>query len=258
MVSFNKTIKDIKSLKVQGAQNVAEASLLALKQKSKYIKAITKGRYLRELDSAKIQLFSSRPTEPCMRNCINFVLGNAKGKDLSLLKQNIGFLIEQAIDHLKFADHEVSEIGSNKIKNGMTIFTHCHSGTVMHILKRAVREKKRFEVHNTETRPLFQGRKTATELAKLGIKVTHYIDAAARLAIKKCDLMLIGADAITSEGKVINKIGSELFAEVANKFDIPVYVCTDSWKFDAQTIFGFDEAIEKRNAKEVWLKDQKG
>jgi ribose 1,5-bisphosphate isomerase len=118
--------------------------------------------------------------------------------------------------------------------------------------------QKRFEVHNTETRPRYQGRITAQELALLGIPVTHYVDAAARFALKKADIMLVGADAITADGKVINKIGSELFAEIASKFDIPVYVCADSWKFDAATIFGYEEEIEERTPSEIWKKPPKG
>ena len=64
--------------------------------------------------------------------------------------------------------------------------------------------------------------------------------------------MIIGCDAIDSEGKCYNKIGSEMFAEIANKFDVPVYIATDSWKFDPKTIFGFNEEIEKRSRDEVW------
>ncbi|MDP7141063.1 MAG: ribose 1,5-bisphosphate isomerase, partial [Candidatus Woesearchaeota archaeon] len=133
----------------------------------------------------------------------------------------------------------------------MVIFTHCHSSTVINILKKAKQMKKSFEVHNTETRPLFQGRTTAKELSKLNIPVTHYVDSAMRLALKKADIVLLGADAITPE-KAINKIGSEVIAELANKYDIPVYVCCNSWKFDYHTIFGFEEEIETRKEKEIW------
>ena len=122
----------------------------------------------------------------------------------------------------------------------------------MKIISKAWNNRKHIEVHNTETRPRFQGRKTARELASLGIPVVHYVDSAVRFALKKADIMLIGADAITSEGKVINKVGSELFAETADKYGVPVYVCTNSWKFDPATVFGFEEPIEKRYSKEVW------
>jgi translation initiation factor 2B subunit (eIF-2B alpha/beta/delta family) len=123
---------------------------------------------------------------------------------------------------------------------------------VVGILKEAKAQKKSFVVHNTETRPHFQGRKTAMELARDGIKVVHYVDSAARLAMKKADIMLIGCDAFTSEGRVINKIGSELFAEIAHRLQVPVYVCTSTWKFDPKTVFGFEEQIEERARCEVW------
>ena len=57
------------------------------------------------------------------------------------------------------------------------------------------KHRKKFEVYNTETRPLFQGRKTAQELRKAKIKVTTFVDAAARVALtreqetKKVDLV---------------------------------------------------------------------
>ena len=57
---------------------------------------------------------------------------------------------------------------------------------------------------------------------------------------------------------VYNKIGSGLFAEIADKYDIPLYVCSDSWKFDPLSVYGFDEEIEKRDGKEVWMNPPPG
>jgi ribose 1,5-bisphosphate isomerase len=258
MVSFVRILKEIKALHIQGAQNIARSALYALKQKTISSKAITKTRFLAELEEARKLLFSARPTEPCLRNCFNFVLISLDGFDVFSMKKECLSRIEKALLHLELSDERIAEIGCQKIKSGMTVFTHCHSSTVMHILRKARNQKKVFTVHNTETRPLFQGRKTAQELSKLGIPVTHFIDAAARYALKKSDIMLIGADALSSEGKIINKIGSELFSEIAHKYDIPVYVCTDSWKFDAASVFGYEEEIEIRNSSEIWKKPPKG
>ena len=36
-----------------------------------------------------------------------------------------------------------------------------------------------------------------------------------------------------------------------------MYVCTNSWKFDPETIFGFEEEIEERAPREVWEKPPK-
>ena len=139
------------------------------------------------------------------------------------------------------------------IKNNSIIFTHCHSTSVVQALIHAKRKGKKFEVCNTETRPLFQGRKTAKELKKAGIKVTMFVDSAAATAIEKedskdkihADLVLFGTDAILKKG-VINKIGSGMFAEIAYRNNIPVYILADSWKY-AKKI-----KLEQRNSGEVW------
>ena len=256
-MKFEKIVKDIKDLKIQGAEAVAKNAVLALQSYSHSIHALTKTKFIEELEKAKGILFNARPTEPCMRNAINLILHNLDGKDLQKLKENFNRRTKQILSHIEYAQDIIADIGAKKIKNGTIIFTHCHSSFVTSILKKAKQKGKRFTVHNTETRPNFQGRITATELAKAGIPVIHYVDSAARFAIKKADMMLIGCDAIDSEGKIYNKIGSEMFAEIADRFDIPVYVATDSWKIDPKTIFGFNEEIEKRNPDEIWKNSPK-
>ena len=49
-----------------------------------------------------------------------------------------------------------------------------------------------------------------------------------------------------------------MFAEIANSKGVPVYVCTNSWKFDTSTIFGYDPCIESRAKNEVWKKPPAG
>jgi len=226
-----KTVRDIKGLRIQGAENIARAAIIA------WSKAKDKKK-------ASEKLAKTRPTEPMLRNVLKYLekFGDAKG----LLKK------------LDEDRKKIEEIGSKKIQDGFIVYTHCHSSTVTSVLKKAWKDGKRFEVYVTETRPFFQGRITAKELAAEGIPVTIFVDSAARLALKKSNIMLIGCDAITAEGIVINKIGSELFAEVANKYDIPVYVATHSLKFDPLTFFGFEVEIERRAAKEIWDRPPKG
>lgn len=230
-MNFGQICRDIKSLKIQGATNVAKAGIQALKLKH-------------DANSVK-KIINLRPTEPALRNAIKFSL-----KDI---KKNP----DKALKHFGEAKKKIAEIGAREIPKGSVVFTHCHASTVTGILKEAFKTKK-FEVYCTETRPMFQGRKTAEELASAKIPVTMFVDSAARYALKNSDIMLIGADAVLSSGKVANKIGSELFAEVAKKYDIPVFVCTDSWKFDPLTVWGYTEELEKRESKEVWPKPPKG
>ena len=233
MDKFEKICKDIKEVKIQGAENIAKAAARAM---------------LLKHDKQSIKkLMSLRPTEPCLRNTIKFVL----------MHKDINEGVSKALEHFDNSKKRIAQIGSRIIEDNSTIFVHCHSSAVLDILKEAKERGKKFHVYSTETRPLFQGRITAKELAKMNIKVTHIIDSAARIALKKSDLMLIGCDAITTT-RIYNKVGSEMFAIIAKKYNIPVYVATDSWKFDPKSIFGIKEKIEERNPKEIWQNAPKG
>lgn len=251
---FNKIVEDIKSVKIQGAENIAKASIQALNEVYMSNQHLSHQELYKELITARNTLKQTRPTEPCMSNTLKFLFHDINEYNL---KQNFQKNVVNAKNHFSSSDKNIFEIGEKKIARGYKVFTFCHSSTVMGIIKAAYKHKK-FVVNNTETRPLLQGRKTAEELAEEGIKVNHYVDSAMRLAIKDSDIVLIGADAITSEGKAINKIGSELVAEIAHKFDVPVYICTNSWKFDPDTVFGFDEKIEQRHEQEIWSYPPKG
>lgn len=241
-MTYKEIVRKIKSLEIQGAKNIAIKGVEAFGMKIKE----TKDTKL--LKKYAKEIISTRPTEPGLRNGINFCLNN-----LDKFKNPA----EEAIKHFQDGNKRIAEIGAKKIRNGMIVFTHCHSSTVEAILIKAKKEGKKFEVYNTETRPKFQGRITATELAKAGIKVTHMVDSAGRSMMRKADLFLFGCDAVTSEGFLINKIGTESLADAAQSTGIPAYSCTDSWKFDPETILGHDEEIEQRDSKEVWDKPPK-
>ena len=231
MDAVDKTVLEIKSLKVQGAHEVAVAAIKAwMSAENKQI--------------AAKKLAAARPTEPMLRNALRYLEKMDHAKTLLVKLQGD---LDKIID-----------AGAAKVADGAVVFTHCHSSTVNEILVRAKQQGKRFQVHATETRPFMQGRRTAEHLSKACIPVTLFVDSAARLALKKADVMMIGADAITAEGYVINKIGSELMADMANHYQIPIYICTHSWKFDPATVFGFEEEIERRAAKEIWDKPPKG
>jgi len=233
MDRFDKICKDIKEVKIQGARAVAKAAISAL--------------LLKHDKHAISKLVSLRPTEPALRNAIKFVMQHAD------IKQGVNL----ALDHFNYAEKKIAELGSRLIEDEMLVFTYCHSSSVANALIEAKKQGKKFVVHNTETRPLFQGRITAAQLAKAKIPIKHFVDSAARVAFKKADIMLIGCDAITTT-KIYNKIGSEMFAIVAEKYGIPIYVYTDAWKFDPQSMYSIEEEIEKRSAKEIWRNPPKG
>jgi translation initiation factor 2B subunit (eIF-2B alpha/beta/delta family) len=227
---FDKIIKDIKEVKIQGARNIAKHALYAYS----LIPSIL----------SKKKLLASRPTEPMMENV------------LSLAEEGIDY--KYMFNHFEDAQLIINYEVMKLIKKNDVIFTHCHSSNVIKSLIYSHNQgKKFFEVYNTETRPLFQGRKTAKELSNAGIKTTMFVDSALGIAItkemgtKKVTKIFLGADAITKEG-VINKVGSRLISQFAKQNKIPVYIIADSWKFTNKKI-----PLEQRKLNEVWDKAPK-
>jgi ribose 1,5-bisphosphate isomerase len=64
--------------------------------------------------------------------------------------------------------------------------------------------------------------------------------------------VIVGADAITSEGNVVNKIGTAAIALLAQETRKPFYVVSELLKFDPATLLGEYEKIEERSRDEVW------
>ncbi len=258
-MNLKETCDKIKSIKIQGAENVTTAALQALENTVIHSQAKTKAQLLKELNTAKQQLFQTRSTEPEMRNYTTQVIQFTKSfpeRDIQHLKHATKENIKHTLVKKQERKERIIKIGSiflikERKEKKLRVYTHCHASSVTAILKQ-VSKRKKITVSNTETRPLLQGRKTAQELAKAGIAVTHHVDAAMISAIQEADLVLIGADAITKEG-VYNKIGSELVALLSSHYHKPLYVCASIWKYDEKK-----EHIEQRAKEEVWGHIPKG
>ncbi len=247
--------KRIKTLEVQGARNVAITAIKAIEELTTSSRAQNKTQFVNELSKAREILFSSRETEPLMRNAVRQIIHEVEKskegnpKELADLVRQIS---SKFLRNLETSKERIAEIGSKRIQSSSRILTHCHSSTVTYLFEKAKKEGKQFEVICTETRPLFQGRITAQELLDLGIKTTMIVDSAVRFFMNKVDFVMVGADAITSEGNVVNKIGTSLIALAANEARTPFYVVSELLKFDPSTVYGDYEKIEERNPNEIW------
>ncbi len=219
-----RTIKEIKSLKIQGARTIALAALNTFSKEAKKIKARNKKDFFENSLGIAKKLSKARMTEPALRNSLASILYHIDScgiEDISELKKVTTNLCKESISELEKAHERVAEIASRRIEKEARIFTHCHSTSVVKALQKAKREGKKISVVCTETRPLFQGLKTARELAKAKIPTTLIVDSACRAFMKDCDIVILGADVITANGAVVNKIGSATIASIAKELRKP-------------------------------------
>jgi ribose 1,5-bisphosphate isomerase len=250
------TADKIRRLEVQGARNVAIAGIKALETVAHGTRAETRENFLKELSEAKNMLFAARTTEPLMRNALKWIINRVEDSDernVEALATVVTSCARSFQRKLETSKERIAEIGAKRIREGMVIFTHCHSSTTTYLLSKAKKDGKKFEVICTETRPALQGRITAKEMVELGVKTTMIVDSAARSFMNDADLVIVGADALTSEGNVINKIGTSAIALLAYEARKPFYVVAELMKFDPDTLCGDYETIEERSPAELWI-----
>lgn len=233
------TAARIRSLEIQGGNAIAKAALRALA-------ADLEAEAGADARALAAFLKDARPNEPMTRNLLEAFLSRVEAG----VERN-GFLptAEFMLAEVEKGEEAIAKAGAELIHDGMAVFTHCHSSSAVSVLKQAHREGRRFKVFNTETRPRFQGRLTAAELAASGIEVVHMVDSAAKYALDGADLFLFGADAVLPSGYLINKVGTGIFCVVANRYDVPTYCATHTLKVVRDRS---DESVEQRDASEVW------
>ncbi len=251
--------EDIRTLKVQGARRVAQAALEGLVSAAAASRARTKSALYVDLLKAAQMLKSTRPTEPMMRNALEDSLRFGLAWIHTHKDENPKELVSAMQKHqkkllgeMREAVDKIAKAGAAQIPKGGRVLIHCHSTTVIRVLIQAQKMGKRPHVVCLETRPLYQGRLSARELAAAGIDVTLAVDSAAGSLMDKTDVVLVGADAMTADGSLINKVGTCGLAQLARAHGVRFLCAAELYKYDPLTRFGADEKIEQRAPREVW------
>ncbi len=160
------------------------------------------------------------------------------------------------------ANRRIGAFGAELLPAGCAVLTHCNAGslatggygTALGVIRSALEQGKLRHVYNTETRPLLQGaRLTAWELQKEGIPSTLIVDSAAGITMRRglVDAVIVGADRITRNGDVANKIGTYQVAVLARENGVPFYVAAPTSTIDLSLASGDLIPIEERSADEV-------
>ena len=160
------------------------------------------------------------------------------------------------------ASAAISSLGASLIPEGATVLTHCNAGmiataaagTALGIIVEANRQGKVTMAIATETRPLLQGaRLTAWELVHSGVPTTLITDSmvAHMMHTTHIDCVIVGADRITANGDVANKIGTYGIAVLAKAHCVPFYVAAPTSTVDLDLREGKGIVIEERDSVEV-------
>lgn len=257
MKHLKETARKIKSMEIRGAGRIARAAAAELRDYAGRLKTKSPVDFNEEMKAAAGLLIGTRPTAVSLPNAVRAVM-RYEGESVAEAKSSIKKLADDFIANSENAVKRIGEIGARRVRDGDTIMTHCNSSAAISIMAAAHEQGKNISVIATESRPRMQGLITIKQLDALGIKTSLIVDSAVRYFMKDIDLVVMGADAITANGSVINKIGTSQLALAAHEARKNVIIAAETYKFSPRTILGELVEIEERDSSEVISKEKLG
>lgn len=208
-----------------------------------------------ELKDLGLRLLQARPSMSVLHNRVNRVLSELDGTDGTVARRIHDASID-GIERAINADAEAAENAAQYI-GGTTVLTISRSGTVF----TAIQTRAPSRLYVAESRPGGEGIELAEDVAeRMDTVAVLHTDAAIGhvLDTEDIDVVLVGADAITADGDVVNKTGTRLAALAADHAGVPVYAVAASDKItetsavnletgNAEAVYDGDADIDVRN-----------
>ncbi|MBP1928763.1 ribose 1,5-bisphosphate isomerase [Methanolinea mesophila] len=249
---ISETAEKIRSMEIRGAGRIARSAAAALRDHAGEIDASDLPGFVSGMQRAAEILLETRPTAVSLPNAVHSVMAALAGaRDVEDARERIRAAADEFIRSSGEAVNRIAAIGARHIRDGDIVLTHCNSEAALGCILAASRDGKDFEVFATEVRPRNQGLLTIRVLNDAGIRTSYIVDSAVRSFMNDVDLVVVGTDAVTVNGAVVNKIGTSQIALAAHEARTPFMVAAETYKFAPRTILGELIAIEERDPAEV-------
>jgi methylthioribose-1-phosphate isomerase len=259
----------IKSMVVRGAPAIGVAAAMGVALAAVNSKARSMPELLKEVEAKAALLKATRPTAVNLFWGIDRVLSTVRtASTVKEAKEKAASEVKSMEDEDVEVNKRLGRLGADLLDDGDIVLTQCNAGalatvgygTALGVVRAAVEQGKFLRVIVPETRPALQGaRLTAFELVTDNIECTLISDTAVGYMMNsgRVDKVVVGADRITNDGYVFNKIGTYQEAVLANRHGIPFYPAAPRSTFDLSrghedvTIEerGFDEVVQIRGRR---------
>jgi methylthioribose-1-phosphate isomerase len=264
---FSDAVDAIRDMRVRGAGLIGATAAWGM-----YLAALEAGEggLLPELEDAGRALKSTRPTAGNLAWAVDRMLGVLAGPPegrVERARREAQAISDGDAEYCRrIGLHGLGLIeglaGRGKTVN---VLTHCNAGALAFVdygsalspVYAAAERGIKVHVWVDETRPRNQGASlTAWELGRQGVDYDLIADNAGGHLMQRgmVDLVITGADRVTSRGDAANKIGTYLKALAARENGVPFYVAFPSSTFDFTMEDGLAEIpIEERDPDELRL-----
>jgi methylthioribose-1-phosphate isomerase len=262
---YQTVARGIKELWVRGAPAIGVSAAMGLALGARQVAANSFDEFWPKFEEICSFMATTRPTAVnlfwAIERIKKFVQAN-KDKKIDEIRELLVQESQRMHDEDIATNRRIGGYGSIFISDNDNVITHCNAGslatagygTAEGVMRAAVEEGKKIHVFVDETRPVLQGaRLTAWELMEEKIPCTLITDNMAGYFMyhDMVDLAVVGADRITLNGDVANKIGTYSLAVLCKEHGIPFYVAAPLSTIDFTMESGYLIPIEERNPQEV-------
>lgn len=257
ITTVNELVDAIKTLAIRGAPAIGASGAFGVA-----LAAFAHAGDAEKVELEATRIASARPTAVNLRWGVQRALAKLPQGPQAVLDEAIEMLAEGDRVNRAAATHAADLVQRLCPDRRLRVLTHCNTGplataafgTALGALQVLHARNAIDEVLVDETRPLLQGaRLTTWELAEAGIPHRLAVDSAAAwaMATGQVDCVLVGADRISADGSVANKIGTYGLALAARHHHIPFIVVAPESTRDPATKTGLDIVVEQRAAVEI-------
>lgn len=210
---------NVRSDRLRGAAELLRSALHALRR---FLEGVESPDYS-EIEPLMNELANLRKDMAGFKNCVRF-----------LNNENPDTLLNSVIQLEEYLDQSLVMIAQNAVQTfhkPVSVLTISRSSVVEQVITALHRSGILEQVIQLESRPAYEGRKNAERLLDSGIHVTVIPDAAMGYWIYNADTVIVGADAISTEGNFLGKIGCYPLALLAREAGCGYYVTAERLKF---------------------------
>lgn len=221
------TVETIRQDRKHGSTTLSVRALEVLRDEAAVQRSGHRSDFF-DIDSLALALRETHPAMTALRNRIARAIAQGRRNDgPRAVEQAAHAGIERALS----ADTETARRAAAAIE-GKRVATLSRSGTVLQALQDSAPEA----VLVAESRPGREGVSVAEQLSEM-VPVTLCSDAgfASQLSSWDADCLLVGADSILADGRVVNKVGTRAAAVAASYDAVAVFVATASDKISPDT-----------------------
>ena len=206
-------------------------------------------------------LVSCRPLSVAQGNAIRWLKVKISAVDVATpedrAKSELCIAIDEFIrERIVVADDVIAAHAGERIRDGDTVLTYARSTIVEKTLLKSHEEGRKFKVIVVDSRPLFEGRTLAHNLAHAGIQVQYSLISGLSHVAPNANKAILGAHAVLANGSLYSRVGTAMVALTAKSSQIPVMICCESVKLSERA--ALDSFVQNELAPEDELVPLKG